>query len=402
MAINTSRQDPLVMRGDSYQECVENIRKVYGRDYEIIRKNERPSDGFFSFWKKKQYEITYLVLPPDMKRFMQGMPQSGAMDFNVEKNKILEANKTSVSPQLKLILDEIQSLKTATIRQDEHPTILRIEELLKKNEFTTEYIKKISDHIRKEYSLETLDDFDVIQKSVVDWIGESICVANVANTARPNIIILVGPTGVGKTTTVAKLAANYINPKTANEQGTLNVRIITTDSYRIGAKEQLEKYGEVMRIPVSLVNTADDMQKLLTMYGHGVDVILVDTTGHSPKDYESLAKMRKVLDFHGGTSQVFLTVSASTKASDLRIILQQYEIFGYTSLIITKLDETDCIGTVISILDEKQKHIAYFTDGQRVPRDFEKANPVRMLINLSGFHVDRKHIDEKFSQEEVG
>ena len=400
MALNTPEQKSLVMRGASYQDCVEKIRAIYGRNYELISKRAVEPEGFFAFLKKRQYELTYVVLPDNRFASMLGSP----MDFEQERRKILEANKNSVSPQLKLIFDEINSLKkdfaekTSVLRQDEHPTIIRIQELMQKNEFAPDYIAKICERIRKEYSLDTLDDFESVQKSVVDWIGEGIRIADTENIARPQVVVLVGPTGVGKTTSVAKLAAQYISSDGGRAKA-LRVRIITIDSYRIAAKEQMETYGEVMGIPVSLANSAEDMQKLMTMSATGVDVILVDTPGHSPKDYESLAKMRKILDFRGIPSQVFLTVSASTKASDLRTIMQQYEIFGYSALIITKMDETDCIGSVISIMDEKNKAVAYFTDGQRVPRDMEKATPVRMLIQLSDFKIDRTHIDQKFCPE---
>ena len=400
MALNTPEQKSLVMRGASYQDCVEKIRAIYGRNYELISKRAVEPEGFFAFLKKRQYELTYVVLPDNRFASMLGSP----MDFEQERRKILEANKNSVSPQLKLIFDEINSLKkdfaekTSVLRQDEHPTIIRIQELMQKNEFAPDYIAKICERIRKEYSLDTLDDFESVQKSVVDWIGEGIRIADTENIARPQVVVLVGPTGVGKTTSVAKLAAQYISSDGGRAKA-LRVRIITIDSYRIAAKEQMETYGEVMGIPVSLANSAEDMQKLMTMYATGVDVILVATTGQSPKSYESLAKMRKILDFRAIPSQVFLTVSASTKASDLRTIMQQYEIFGYSALIITKMDETDCIGSVISIMDEKNKAVAYFTDGQRVPRDMEKATPVRMLIQLSDFKIGRTHIDQKCCPE---
>ena len=79
--------------------------------------------------------------------------------------------------------------------------------------------------------------------------------------------------------------------------------------------------------------------------------------------------------------------------------MQQYEIFGYESLIVTKMDETDCLGSIISIMDEKNKTAAYFTDGQRVPSNIEKATQVRMLIQLADFKIDREHINRKFSPE---
>ncbi len=407
MAINHHQQEAQKVRADSYDECVAIIRKAYGPNYEILRRSEYAPEGVFGFLKKKQYEIQYVVHPQRAKPLFSGSPlQSAQMDFNEEKNKILEANKNTQSSQMKLILDEIKELrtqideKTSSVRQDVHPSISTIEDLLEKNEFTSQYIKKISEKIKSEFSIGDLDDFNAVQTAVIDWIGESILIDKPKNNSRPEIIVLVGPTGVGKTTTVAKLAANHISGL-LNKSGRqdLKIRLITIDSLRIGAKEQLETYGELMSIPVSFANTVDDLQQLITLYAHDVDIILVDTSGHSPKDYESLAKMRKTLDFRGQKPQVFLTVSASIKANDLRTILQQYEIFGYSSIIVTKIDETDSIGTIVSVLDEKQKKIAYVTDGQKVPRNFKKADPVTFLINLEGFKVNREHIDEKFIQD---
>ncbi len=409
MALNSYSQQPQVMIADTETECYDRIKKVYGNNVQILRKRELTTRGFLPFIQKKQCEVSYMPLLPEAKKMYQGFSQpSSQMDFNEEKAKILEANQGTQNPQMKLILDEIKELhskldeKNANIRQDDHATILDIEEILKKNDFTTEYIKKIVERIRKEFSLEELEDVEIVQKAVVDWIGESISVTDVSVASRPETIILVGPTGIGKTTTVAKLAAFFSGLGNTTVPQGLNIRLITTDSVRIGAKEQLETYGELMGIPVSFSNSEEDLQELLRLYGRDSDVILIDTAGHSPKDYESLIKMRKTLEFKGHKPRVFLTISAPTKANDLRTILQQYEIFGYTSVIVTKIDETETIGTVVSILDEKQKSIAYITDGQKVPRNFKKADPVSFLINLTGFTIDRDHIDEKFIQEKIG
>ena len=398
MAFNSASQMPSVMRGESYEDCVKKIRDIYGRDYQIIRREEVAPEGFFGFLKKKQYAVTYTPVPPSMYR---APAASAPLNFEEERRKILEAGKDFSNPQMKLVLDEIRSLrrdldeKTAA-QNNEHPTVSKIQELMRKNEFTGAYIKNITEKIRKEYSLEDLDDFEKVQKSTVDWIGESIKIADTDYTSFPQVIVLVGPTGVGKTTSVAKLAASYIVDRGTVDSSVQRVRIITTDVFRIGGHNQLETYGGIMHIPVSVADSTEDMQKLLRLYSNDVDIIFIDTTGHSPKDYEGLARMRKVLDFKGIRPHVFLTVSASTKVSDLRTILQQYEIFGYDALIITKMDETDCIGSIISVMDEKGKSLAYFTDGQRVPRDLEKANPVRMLIQLADFKIDREHIDRKF------
>ncbi len=408
MAPNAFLQNPMVIRADSYDECLERIRRIYGPGFQIMRKRECPPEGNFAFFKKKQYEVTYVVLPSEAKRSFQSTSPATQMDFSEERAKILEANQGTQSLQMKLILDEIKDLhtkldeKTTTFREGEHSTIHAVGKLLEANDFTPYYINKISERIKKEFSLDEIDDFDTVQKTVVDWIGESIKVVDMPNTARPEVIVLVGPTGIGKTTTIAKLAAYYSGLGNTDVQQGLNIRLITTDNVRIGAKEQLETYGEFMGIPVSFSGSIEDLKKQLNIYGRNVDVVLIDTAGCSPKDYEGLARMRTMLELKGQKTKTFLTISASTKANDLKTILQQYEIFGYDSLIVTKLDETDSIGTVVSVLDEKQKSIAYITDGQKVPRNFKKADPVSFLLNLDGFIIDREHIDEKFNQEKIG
>ncbi len=408
MALNPYTQQPLSVIEDSIEACKKRIEQLYGTNYQKLRVREFTTKGFFPFTQKKQFEVFYVPLPIETRKSFQGMAPSPQMDFNTEKSKILEANQGTQNPQMKLILDEIKELrskfdeKAVAPRSDEHTTITEIEHLLLRNDFTAEYIHKIIERIKKEFSLDDLDDFELVQKGVVDWIGETILIADTSKIARPEIIVLVGPTGIGKTTTVAKLGAYYSGFGNSNMPKDLNILPITIDNMRVGAKEQLEILGSAMGLSAEYADSAEDLHKVLAVQGAEKDVILIDTAGHSPKDYESLAKLRKTLELKGRKPRIFLTVSASTKANDLRIILQQYEIFGYDSIIITKLDETDTIGSIVSILDEKKKSIAYITNGQKIAYNFSKADQVSLLINLSDFEIDRAHIDEKFIQEKIG
>ncbi len=408
MAIDAFSQKPISITASSEAACRDRIRELYGEDYKIVRRQESIAKGFWPLSKEKQYTVWYVPIVPEPKKSTYGFSSAAQMDPNEERMKILEANQNVQSPQMKLILDEIKEIrsqldeKSSMYHQDEHASIQKIESLLIRNDFTSEYIKKIADKIKKEFSLDDLDDFSLVQKTVVDWIGEAIEITDIAVTKRPEIIVLVGPTGIGKTTTIAKLAAYYSGIGNTTVPKGLNIRLITIDNVRVQAKEQLETYGVHMGIPVEYADSTNDLQGLLSLYGRDVDVILIDTAGHSPKDYENLAKLRTKLDLKGQKLKIFLAISAPTKANDLRTILQQYETFGYESVIVTKLDETSTVGTVLSVLDEKQKSVAYITDGQKVPRNFKKADEVSFLINLVDFAIDREHIDEKFIQEKIG
>ena len=251
----------------------------------------------------------------------------------------------------------------------------------------------MTERLKGELSLDELENFDFVQQKVVEWIGEGISVdPEVELTRKPVVLVLVGPTGVGKTTTVAKMAAKYrLSDKN------LFIRMVTIDRFRIAAQEQLSIYGEHMEIPTTAAETAEDIQKLLAIDGDKLDVMLIDTIGLSPHDYESIGRMRKILDVPGLRPEMYLAVSAATKTSDLRDIMRNYETFGYKSVIVTKYDETNHIGNVISILAEKNKPVSYISSGQIVPRNFESASVMRFLMKLTDFKIDRDSLEKRFA-----
>jgi flagellar biosynthesis protein FlhF len=205
----------------------------------------------------------------------------------------------------------------------------------------------------------------------------------------------VGPTGVGKTTTIAKLAAIHAVGMGGGKPQ--SVRMITIDNYRIGARQQIETYGGIMGVPVSCVETAEDLRKTIAMYSDA-DLVLVDTVGKSPRDAVRLAEMQRVLAACGPDAEVHLALSATTKASDMVQIMRQFEPFDYKAIVITKLDETNRIGNAISALAERGKAISYVTNGQSVPQNIERARITRFLMNLEGFHVDRPRLEARYGE----
>jgi flagellar biosynthesis protein FlhF len=315
-----------------------------------------------------------------------------------------ESVQTGREASAQQILDSLREIKEkieSTGQKEEHHSFVRAAELLKLNDFSEKYISGMIERLRKELPLDTLDDFDAVQDRMVQWIGESISIyRQQERPGRGRIMVLVGPTGVGKTTTIAKLAAIFGIGNSAKPG--IPVRMITIDGLRIGARDQIESYGNIMQIPVSYIDKKADLKKEFALYSEETDFFLVDTIGKSPKDSARLGEMKELLDVCGRGAEIHLVLSACTKASDIEDILRQFEPFNYRSVLLTKMDVTSHIGNVISALAEKGKSVSYITDGQKVPNDIKKATVPHFLINLEEFKIDREKIEKYFPDKEAG
>lgn len=182
------------------------------------------------------------------------------------------------------------------------------------------------------------------------------------------IMMLVGPTGVGKTTTLAKLAARF-----SFIEHQYKVGIITLDTYRIGALEQLFQYAKMMKLPIEDVVDTLDFQKALDTLSY-CDLILIDTVGSSQFDREKLEKISQFLTASERTIDVNLVVSASTKLEDLRDIYANFSFLNLDTLIVTKFDETKGFGNIFSLSSESSLPLSYFSLGQEVPDDIMPAS----------------------------
>ncbi|MDR2070413.1 MAG: flagellar biosynthesis protein FlhF [Treponema sp.] len=378
-------------------DCKDKIREKYGDRANILVRKTIRMKGLFGLFPREGVEMSGVLRsePPFRK---ESRPP---MDFEMEKKKILASVTPKPDPTLQLVLNEVRTIKeqiqsvNIAVPEADHPSIIRIREILNLNDFTPNYSRNIIDRIRKEFSLTGLEDFDALQDRVVEWIGESIQIyKEEKNRRRPRILTLVGPTGVGKTTTIAKLAAIYGTGFAGRPP--LSVRLVTIDNYRIGGSYQIEKYGGIMEIPVSNVKNHGELKKLIALSAEGTDLILIDTIGKNPRAAVELAEMKQLLDACGSSAEFYLAVAATTKSSDILEILMQYELFGYRSVIVTKIDETIRLGSVISALADRGKSISFITEGQQVPKDIQKADVVRFLINLEGFKINRVKIEERF------
>ncbi len=186
----------------------------------------------------------------------------------------------------------------------------------------------------------------------------------------PRIIALIGPTGVGKTTTTAKLAAMY-----ALNRGN-KVALITMDIFRVGAVEQLKTYSRIMGIPLDVASTPKELEKAVEKHSD-CDLIFIDTAGRSHKDKEKLDEMKNFLE-NKIPIETYLCLSATTKDRELEEILNRFSIFQISKVVFTKIDESESLGNMINLLMKDNLQIAYFTTGQRVPEDIEVATPSKL------------------------
>ena len=376
----------------SQGEALEKMRTQYGPAARVLSHRSIRVGRVLGLFGREGIEITG-YLASDEKR----------KDVESEKRRILETAKREQAMQL--ILDELKSLKrdlqtaappaAAPAPPPGHPALLRIRDLLSGNDFPSGFIDGVTGRIGREFSLEDLLDNASVDRAVVDAIGDGIRIwRSPTPAAGPLIITVVGPTGVGKTTTIAKLAAMY---SFARDGGTARrVKMVTIDNYKIAARKQIETYAEIMQLPAAFAESRAELEKVISL-SQDVDIILVDTIGKSPGDFQKLGEIKDILSACGGRNEVHLAISATTKCSDVEEILRQFEPFRYRAVIVTKLDETAHVGSILGPLIEHQKPVSFVTDGQLVPQDLEAATATRFLRMLDGFRIDRERLELRYA-----
>ena len=188
-----------------------------------------------------------------------------------------------------------------------------------------------------------------------------------AGSEGPVAYVMVGPTGIGKTTTLAKMAAKCV---LAHK---LNVGVITLDTYRLAGAEQLREYTELLGVEMGIAFTEAEMEKYLDRFSDK-DVIFIDTPGRSQYDHDGINDIRRKLG-HEGMLGTLLVVPANVRQQDVEMIVKSYHSLGPKAIILTKTDETSCCDGVTLLQDVTGLPIVYVTDGQRVPEDIHEASP---------------------------
>lgn len=242
----------------------------------------------------------------------------------------------------------------------------KIEEMDVSTEIANQLMKKMTDA-----EVESKDAIKIIKKNMEKMLRTT----NGIDLEKVNIIALVGPTGVGKTTTIAKLAGALVH----NEY---KVGMVTTDVYRIGAVEQLEIYADIMNTEVYVANTAEELKESIEkMKNDGIEKILIDTVGRSPMNPELVDDVARYLEM-AEPDYVSLVLSSTQKSSDISKIIKNFENVKINSLIFTKLDETMSHGIILNSSSMSGIPVSYITNGQNVPNEIYRADSKELVDKI--------------------
>lgn len=225
------------------------------------------------------------------------------------------------------------------------------------------------------HTAESDESFDQQWQKAMFCLSSEISVTRDDITDTGGIVAVVGPTGVGKTTSIAKLAARY-----CLRHGNRHVALISTDNFRIGAREQLHTYGRILNVPVRTASNADELIETLNIFSEK-RFILIDTAGMSHQDTQ-LSEQLSMLENAGRKVNRYLALSATTELSALRRAIESFAAIKPDALLITKTDEAASLGGILSVVISSGLPLAYYTDGQKVPEDMHVAR-AKPLVSLA-------------------
>lgn len=367
---------------NSMNEAITRIKYELGSEAVIISQRKIRKKGILGFFSKKILEVTAAVdnkkrednmnygIKTIKKIVNDGMKnnlldvdgkdtkaenidleQNSTRTKSLYENSIVEKNNDDLIKevqQMKGMLNKIMSNPYGNVGKSE------LQLKLENSDLNQNVTKKILS------SINIMEDDRKDEEKLKEVVQNMI---KVDNKELSNAVVLIGPTGVGKTTTIAKLAGRLalIEKK--------KIGLITIDTYRIGAVEQLRTYADIMNIPFKVVFTIKDMEKTVQNM-KDCDAILIDTTGRNSKNKMQISELRAFID-KIKTDNIHLVISCTTKNRDIDAIINGYSQLNYNDIIITKLDETCTYGSILNILQSAKKPISFVTTGQNVPEDIK-------------------------------
>lgn len=298
----------------------------------------------------------------------------------------LDSLHSLLEQQLKKPEEETEEAPEEETKEDEMSRFIKlVYNTMLDNEVDEKYANLIIDEMEKNNKPGTPFDHalaDVYQKMILKF-GNSQELTE--SQKGPKVVFFIGPTGVGKTTTIAKIAAEYQLDKKKK------VALLTADTYRIAAAEQLRTYAGILEVPFRVIYSAEEISQAVRDF-QDYDYIMVDTAGHAHQNEEQRESIKELIHAADGLTDtdVFLVLSATTKYNDLKKIVDAYREVTDYRLIFTKLDETEERGNMFNIRLYTGAEICYVTCGQNVPDDLESFNPQKTVKLLLGGRKDAR------------
>jgi flagellar biosynthesis protein FlhF len=245
-------------------------------------------------------------------------------------------------------------------------------------EVEEELARGLIDQLKHNVAPETLADAAMSKARLRDMVEAEIrTTAPIVTTpGRRRVVALVGPTGVGKTTTIAKLAANF------RLRDGIRMGLVTVDTYRIAAVEQLRTYAEIIDLPMKVVTSPREMRRALDELS-GLDLVLIDTAGRSPRDELKIQELKSLLA-EARVDEVHLVLSMVASPKSLQATAEKFAPAGTTAMVLTKLDEAVGMGSLLSVARRVTLPVSYLTTGQDVPDDIEHASARRVARLILG------------------
>lgn len=361
------------------QEAIMMVKSEMGGDAVILHSKKIRKGGFFGLFGKPAFEVVAAISPEEQAKWIR---TKSAAKREAAPAKESVAPRTVSQPELASLQQEILGVKQAinslsnTLNTNAFSTVgvpshlQSLIGLLHQQGVADKHIRELIPRV-----VQTTNPSEALEQAKLA-LKESLHLSQVAAKSHPRVLALIGPTGVGKTTTIAKLAAQY-----AIFNG-LNVGLITADTYRIAAVEQLKTYAEIIGVPLQVVFSVDEMKSAVDRLGHK-DVILVDTAGRSQKNEEQVAELQSYLQAVQ-PSDVALVLSATTSAQSMIDCLECFSPCQYNQLIFTKIDEASSYGAMYGAIRDAQKPLTFVTFGQTVPDDIRPGDPdyiVQLLLS---------------------
>jgi flagellar biosynthesis protein FlhF len=388
------------------EDAISQIKKHLGKDAYILTQKKVSKRGKINQGNGEMIEVTAAMDmdktdPGDISSVLLGKAYGYASPKEAQQRKeeIFGKLTPRAEPPLTQEAAEIKKLLRATADFDGNQQFKGIfSDLyldLVESEVERELAEKLIHTLQYQTDADTINDTHLVKKRLFDLLTSSISLPSPLKPekGKRKIVVMVGPTGCGKTTTIAKLASYF------RLMESKRIALVTIDSYSIGAETHLKTYADILDVPFYSVYNEREMHLRLDRLKEE-ELIFVDTTGRSPNDKKGLLIMEKHLSgIPPKEKEVYLILSALTKTADLYISYDRFAVFQPNKFIFSKIDESLCLGNLFNLKMRTDIPAAYFTTGQRVPEDIEIAYPLKFARRVFGDYNNDNEKGETYEYE---